>query len=194
MDKKYSPIRVIVINEKDKCDYCKELLIDAYECKMNKCSRYCKNHLPTKCFKCGGVFDSNKLLNEEIREKYKIKCLNCGEQMSLNQFASHQENACQVKNETSKQQDEIVSLRRQIEKQNQEIQRDRAQLLSLQQQIQFQSDLIENQKLKISSLESEMLEKKRKRKRKRIENEKQRKKVKKKFSKKKKKKIYKKKK
>ena len=78
-----------------KCEACKFILFDAYRCEEH-CETYCKEHLPedSKCKICGGSYSSNQELTNKINERYKVKCINCPEEMMLEEFQKHIKEGC----------------------------------------------------------------------------------------------------
>ena len=81
-----------------KCSKCENILLNAYECKENRCTIFCKEHLPEnkKCPECEGEFMFNQNLTENIKNRYEVKCLNCPSKMKLKDFDSHL-NECSLK-------------------------------------------------------------------------------------------------
>ena len=81
-----------------KCDDCNDILYDVFECSEERCQIYCREHLPKskKCGECGGELTYNPLLSDKIKKKYKIKCINCSEEMDLKQLEAHLEKGCNI--------------------------------------------------------------------------------------------------
>ena len=74
-----------------KCSKCDFIFYEAYKCKDNECSIFCKDHLPEsrKCPECDGEFLFNQNLTDNIKNRYEVKCLNCPSKMMLKDFDSH---------------------------------------------------------------------------------------------------------
>ena len=79
-----------------KCNKCDYILYEAYECKENRCTIFCKDHLPenTKCEICDGEFLFDQKKTEIIKNRYQVKCLNCPSKMMLKDFDSHLKEGC----------------------------------------------------------------------------------------------------
>ena len=79
-----------------KCSKCDFILYDAYECKDNRCTIFCKDHLPEnkKCEICDGEFLFNQNLTDNIKNRYPVKCLDCPSKMMLKDFDSHLKEGC----------------------------------------------------------------------------------------------------
>ena len=79
-----------------KCEACKSVIYDVYECQKNKCTFYCKDHQPKngECTECGEKgFSYNKELTKKINEIYEINCAQCNYKMKL---ASHLLPTCKM--------------------------------------------------------------------------------------------------
>ena len=98
------------------CEECNSILYEAYECKENRCTIFCKDHLPEnkKCEICDGEFMFNQNLTDNIKNRYKVKCLNCPSKMMLKDFDSHLEEGC--KKECSQKCGQLFSTEEEMEK------------------------------------------------------------------------------
>ena len=86
-------IKILQAHTCEKCDF---ILYDAYECKENRCTIFCKDHLPQNkiCEICEGEFLFNQNLTNKIKNRYQVKCLKCPSKMMLKDFDSHLKEGC----------------------------------------------------------------------------------------------------
>ena len=99
-----------------KCNKCDFILYEAYECKENRCTIFCKDHLPEnkKCPECDGEFLFDQKKTDFIKNKYQVNCLNCSSKMMLKDFDSHLKEEC--KKECTQKCGQLFSTEEEMEK------------------------------------------------------------------------------
>ena len=98
LDKRFEVIEPKKIPASHKCINCDNVLIESHECSGDlRCGAYCKYCLPKdNLCECGVELKSNPKFSNTLKERYKIRCVKCGEQMMLKIYEEHISNQCKI--------------------------------------------------------------------------------------------------